>query len=62
MSEEKNGQANCFACRHFYITYEPQFPYGCRIMEFKSKQPPYLAVYTSSGIACQSFAPKKTRK
>lgn len=52
-------QKNCQACLHFYITYEPAFPYGCRAMGFKSKQLPSAAVYASSGMPCQLFTPKK---
>ena len=50
---------NCFKCRNFYITYEPVHPYGCRVMSFKSKELPAMAVYASSGMQCQMFDPKK---
>lgn len=50
---------NCLACRHFYITYEPSHPYGCRALNFKSKEMPSRVVYASSGIECQSFLQKK---
>ncbi|MDD5757921.1 MAG: hypothetical protein PHI06_02435 [Desulfobulbaceae bacterium] len=50
---------NCLACRHFYITYEPNHPYGCRALNFKAKEMPSRVVYASSGMECQSFSPKK---
>jgi hypothetical protein len=49
---------NCLACRHFYITYEPTHPYGCRALNFKSLQYPAVVVFASSGIHCQAFSPK----
>lgn len=55
-------QPNCLACRHFYITYEPEFPYGCKALNFKSRQYPAIVVLASSGIRCQAFAAKKTAK
>lgn len=53
------AMVNCLACRHFYITYEPNHPYGCRALSFKAKEMPSRVVYASSGIECQSFAQKK---
>lgn len=52
-------QVNCLACRHFYITYEPAYPYGCKALGFKSLQYPAVLVFTSSGIHCQAFTAKK---
>lgn len=49
----------CIKCRHYYITWDKVFPYGCRAMNFKSRQMPYLAVWESSGADCLSFAPKQ---
>ena len=52
-------RVNCFACVSFFVTYEPNFPYGCRAMGFKSREMPSLSVYASSGMACQMFSPRK---
>jgi hypothetical protein len=49
---------NCLSCRHFYITYEPAHPYGCRAMNFKSKEMPSLVVFRNSGMDCQAFCVK----
>ncbi|MEW6502065.1 MAG: uracil-DNA glycosylase [Thermodesulfobacteriota bacterium] len=46
------------ACRHFYVTHEPAFPYGCRALGFKSAQYPAVTVFASSGMHCQLFARK----
>ena len=45
----------CRECRHFYITWEPDFPYGCRGFGMKSRYMPYLEVFRSSGKSCQLF-------
>jgi len=35
--QSQRTESNCFSCCHFYITYETQFPYGCRNAGFKSR-------------------------
>ncbi|RLB22376.1 MAG: uracil-DNA glycosylase [Deltaproteobacteria bacterium] len=52
-------KATCYTCRHFYITYEPTYPYGCRAMGFKSTQIPCVVVQMSSGIPCQAYEKKE---
>ena len=60
MAEQKNQQTeiNCFTCRHFYITYDPHFPYGCRAVGFKSRLMPAKEMYLNSGIECLLFEEK----
>ncbi|OKY74237.1 MAG: uracil-DNA glycosylase [Desulfobulbaceae bacterium DB1] len=60
MSGQANGgeRPNCFACRHFFITYQASHPYGCKAMGFKSKKNPALVVYESSGLECRLFEKK----
>ena len=57
-SPPANAKINCFQCVHFYITHDPGFPYGCRIMGFKSLQLPSVVAFTSSQMECQSFSQK----
>lgn len=52
-------QPNCIRCQHYYITYEPRHPYGCRAMGFKSRRKPAMVVFDNSGMICQLFSPKK---
>jgi hypothetical protein len=54
----KETDINCFSCRHFYITYDPKFPYGCRAAGFKSRSMPAREMYANSGMDCQFFAGK----
>jgi len=51
-------EIDCFACRHFLITHNPGFPYGCRAAGFKSRFLPTQEMYRNSGLPCQLFAPK----
>lgn len=59
MPPPASERPNCLACLHFYITYEPSRPYGCKALGFKSLQYPAMVVFTSSGIHCQVFSAKK---
>jgi len=54
----KTPAVNCLACCHFYITYEPAHPYGCRALAFKAREMPSRVVYASSGMECQAFSNK----
>jgi hypothetical protein len=49
---------NCFECRHFFITHEPDRPYGCQAMGFKSRELPSAVVLRSSGEPCLLHMPK----
>jgi hypothetical protein len=51
----------CNDCAHFYITYEANFRYGCRALDFKSQRLPMLDVLEASGQPCQFFQNKPRR-
>jgi hypothetical protein len=51
----------CYGCRYYLVTWDAQFPYGCRAHTFKSKKLPALEVFDASGLECMLFAPKKQR-
>jgi hypothetical protein len=51
----------CHNCRHYYVTWDVHFPYGCRAHAFKSKKSPSHEVYEASGVECQLFSRKKSR-
>ena len=55
-------RVNCIKCKHFFVTYEPQRPYGCKIYGFKGPQMPSLTVFQSSGMQCQLFEQKVIKK
>jgi hypothetical protein len=49
---------DCMKCRYFYITWDKNFPRGCKFFNFKTKQMPSIDVIRSSGEACLKFEPK----
>jgi len=55
-------RVNCYKCKHFFVTYEPKRPYGCRVHGFKGPHLPSLTVFQSSGIQCQLFEEKRINK
>jgi len=52
------SKINCRDCRHYYITWQPKTPNGCRAMGFISQLLPSIHVFRNSGMECQSFSPK----
>ncbi|MBF0161691.1 MAG: uracil-DNA glycosylase [Magnetococcales bacterium] len=57
-AEERGGGIDCQRCRHFHVTWDPQFPRGCRAMGFKTSQWPWMEVLRSSGEPCLNFQEK----
>lgn len=52
-------QPDCRRCQHYFITYEPAFPNGCRALGFKSRALPHREVLLSSGIPCIAYTPRE---
>jgi hypothetical protein len=53
---------DCRKCRHYYITWDKKFPYGCKAIQFKSARPPSLEVFAASGISCLRFEEKTIKQ
>jgi len=53
---------NCRQCKNYYITWDKNFPYGCRKLNFKANQLPSTKVFESSGVNCLYFEPKAVKK
>ena len=49
---------SCRECRHYYVSWDKEFPHGCKAMRFKSKTSPSVSVRQASGMDCQLFALK----
>jgi hypothetical protein len=61
MEKKKGGQPpNCMLCKHFFVTYEPARPRGCRAYGFKSVAFPSQVVLATSGTPCQFFSPRSS--
>jgi len=56
--QDRRERVNCLKCRHFYVTWDPQFPRGCRAFGFKTRLLPSQTVLSSSGQPCMNFEPK----
>lgn len=50
---------DCAQCQHYYVTWDENRPHGCRFFAFKSPYSPALAVFESSGKACEAFEQKQ---
>lgn len=49
---------NCLKCKHFYVTWDPRLPRGCRLFGFKTQLMPSLLVFQSTGAPCDAFVDK----
>ena len=55
----KRTRIDCHKCKYYYITWEKNFPHGCRAMGFKSKQFPSITVFVSSNQDCLLYQEKQ---
>ena len=52
----------CNGCRHFYITWDKERPYGCHAFGFKAPAIPARIVYAESGMECSLYAARDDNK
>ncbi|MBN2417809.1 MAG: uracil-DNA glycosylase [Deltaproteobacteria bacterium] len=62
MRRSPDSQPNCTKCEYYYITWDKNFPHGCRSMGFKSRELPSIAVRKNSNMNCLQFKTKKQKK
>ena len=55
---EDNKVRSCIGCRHYFVTWEPKTPKGCKFFGFKSIQMPCLMVRKTTGQDCQEYSAK----
>ena len=48
----RNPKPMCSDCAHFFVTYQPNRPWGCRHFGFKAKKIPAQVVWETSGTNC----------
>jgi hypothetical protein len=58
---QENERPNCFKCKYFYITWDKNFPNGCRIYGIKTRHIPSVVVLQATGEGCLGFD-EKARK
>jgi hypothetical protein len=49
---------DCLRCEHFFVTWDPNFPRGCRVFGIKSRELPSWAVHRNTGRHCPAFKEK----
>ena len=49
---------NCWQCRHFSVSWDPNVPYACRLMGFKSRIMPAIEVLRADGVRCRGYMRK----
>ncbi len=54
--------SRCINCRYYQVTWDPNQPYGCRKLNFKSRIEPAQYILQVSGEPCLSFEQKIKRK
>ena len=59
MMNRHEDKIDCRKCKFLYVTWDKDFPYGCRAIGFKSKLTPSVVVYQSSMMVCQKFEPRR---
>ncbi len=50
-----NQAPDCLKCIHFYVTWDPSYPRGCREFGFKTRQLPSREVFGATGLHCPQF-------
>ena len=61
-SPEHVMRIDCHNCRYYFVTWNQQFPHGCRAMGFKSWRYPIDEVRSASnGADCLLYQPKRNR-
>ncbi|RFU67969.1 uracil-DNA glycosylase [Bacillus sp. V59.32b] len=53
---------NCMTCKHYYVTWDPHFPKGCKAFQFKTSAIPSQEVLRSSGQRCMKYEKKHVIK
>lgn len=57
-----NEHVNCVTCIHYYVTWDKNFPNGCRLFEFKTRKLPSQLVKESTGANCTNYQQKNKPK
>ena len=46
---------DCLKCEYFNVTWDRNFPRGCKVFGVKGKMLPSIAVFRATGQHCPSF-------
>lgn len=53
------SKPNCFKCKHYFVSWDPKMPRGCRLYDIKSSFWPSQIVKEASGAECPDWEEKK---
>jgi hypothetical protein len=53
------SKPNCHQCKHFYITWNPKIPNGCKKFQIQCKDQPSAIVAAAGQGECQGYELKK---
>jgi len=54
----KENKVDCYKCKFYYVTWDRNFPKGCKAFQFKGRTLPSLEVKKASGQECLRYIPK----
>ncbi|TLS68621.1 uracil-DNA glycosylase [Mariprofundus erugo] len=60
--QQQPQKAPCLSCRHYFVTWDPGRPYGCRAFGFKSSTMPCREVQGASNMICLKYEEKPDPK
>ncbi len=52
---------DCNSCAHFFVTWNKNFPFGCRAMGFMSSNSPSKDVFEVEGRDCLAYKNKSSQ-
>ncbi len=58
----KIDNINCIRCKNFYVTWDKEYPKGCKLFGFKSAKLPSVLVLESTGTECKNYEDKTKSK
>lgn len=58
---DSTAVVDCNRCQHYYVTWDPELPRGCRVFRIKCRTQPSVIVLRDSGEPCGGFEAKPDR-
>ncbi len=58
MRETPDRAPDCLSCAHFWITWDRDYPRGCRAFDIKSSRLPSHEVFAATGAHCPAYLRK----
>lgn len=62
MNEKTITIVDCHKCIYYFVTWDKNFPKGCKLFGFKGRKLPSQSVFEASGEKCGCFVQKEMKK